>query len=150
MNIKTIETLKQSATDFQKWIDNGFEELDETDTYPSDLFHAVATPKNIFELIRQLDFLKSELEESKMYQEAVLKELYNKLGMDYSDGELRFKWASIALNYKLRELESLKAHIDSGVRVTANLDQNPDYNGWFAHEYGPCNATLILDDGVKL
>lgn len=102
MNIKTIEDLKKSAIEFQNWIDSGFEELDETDTYPSDLFYAVATPKNILELIEELD--------------------------------------------------SLKARIDGGIRMYAFNACGIEAVQAFEYDetvHKP-NATLILDDGVKL
>jgi hypothetical protein len=62
MNIKTIEALKKSAINFQKWIDDGLtidDEMDETDVYLSDLFNAIATPKNILELIVELEHTKA-------------------------------------------------------------------------------------------
>lgn len=118
-------------------------------------YNGIPSPGAILDLIARLrdtekerDILRDSVGEKQEYYEAVMKELYRKLNIDGSDGELRFKWVSLALSEKMRELDSLKAKLDRGVRVTATLDGHQDYNGWFAHQYGPCNATIVLDDGV--
>jgi len=56
------------------------------------------------------------------------------------------------VNKKLIELESLKARIDGGVRVNAYKINKDNKFSIEAKAYGcdNLNATLILDDGVKL
>ena len=47
------------------------------------------------------------------FHDAAIKELYRMLGVDGSDGEIRFKWAALALARKLDELAALRAELEA-------------------------------------
>lgn len=50
-------------------------------------------------------------EEAQAYHQACVEVLYAELGVDGSDGEIRFKWAHQALRHKLRDREAARAEL---------------------------------------
>ena len=52
-------------------------------------------------------------EESYEHHHQCVKALYDLLGVSSEDGEIRFKWALLALNDKLKEIETLRAELEA-------------------------------------
>jgi len=134
-----IEDLKQSVIDFQSWIDNGFEELNETDIYPSDLYYAIATPSNILELINELIHVKAN-NENLTERNRILR-----CRPDLNIDRLPYIKRIDELE---EENKALKARIDGVVRVSVHKN-----SGYEIYKYSTkenYNATLIIDDGIEL
>ena len=74
--------------------------------------------------------LMAEIECQKMlrcdcqdHHTACIKELYRMLGVDGSDKEYRFKWASLALSNKLQELAALKLQLSETKEALADSQE---------------------------
>ncbi len=56
----------------------------------------------------RLALVERERDDAKDYHQACIAEFYRMLGVDISDGEIRFKWAALALAEKLSDLSALR------------------------------------------
>jgi hypothetical protein len=56
-------------------------------------------------------------EESHEHHKLCVKTLYDALGVSSEDGEIRFKWAYLALTDKLKEIDTLRAELEETRKI---------------------------------
>lgn len=150
----TTPAPRDERSDYEKWLQEVHLLSSKLDPerncfadFPAHLAHqawearAAIAESELAEVRHQNELATHELESLRGHHDACIQDAYQKLSIDGSDGELRYKWVALELSGIVRERDELRAKLERVKKDSERLDLIEKNPGWLRNHKGKWSFT---------